>query len=64
MKIKIKLSRNFEREWEYKKEQLAADLKLKQVQVALEKRRVTIQEQQIELQLQMMKALIQSKKDN
>lgn len=53
-----------ERELEYKKVQLAADLKLKQEQMALEKCRVGIQEQQMELQLQMIKALIQSKKDN
>lgn len=53
-----------ERELEYKKVQLAADLKLKQEQMVLEKCRVGIQEQQMELQLQMIKALIQSKKDN
>lgn len=53
-----------ERELEYKKVQLAADLKLQQEQMVLEKCRVGIQEQQMELQLQMIKALIQSKKDN
>lgn len=50
-----------ERELEYKREQLAADIKLKQEQMELDKRRVGIQEQQMELQLQMMQALIQSK---
>ena len=52
-----------ERELEYKREQLAADIKLKQEQMELDtKRRVSIQEQQMELQLQMMQALIQSKR--
>ncbi|XP_067041052.1 uncharacterized protein [Acropora muricata] len=51
-----------ERELEYKREQLAADIKLKQEQMELDKRRVGIQEQQMELQLQMMQALIQSKR--
>ena len=50
-----------ERELEYKREQLAADIKLKQEQMELDKHRVGIQEQQMELQLQMMQALIQSK---
>lgn len=51
-----------ERELEYKREQLAADIKLKQEQMELDKRRVGIQEQQMNLQLQMMQALIQSKR--
>ena len=51
-----------EREVEYKREQLAADIKLKQEQMELDKPRVSIQEQQMELQLQMMKAFIQSKR--
>ena len=50
-----------ERELEYKREKLAADIKLKQEQMELDKRRVGIQEQQMELQLQMMQALIQLK---
>ena len=61
---KIKAFTEFrERELEYKREQLAADIKLKQEQMELDtKRRVSIQEQQMELQLQMMQALIQSKR--
>lgn len=51
-----------ERELEYKREQLAADIKLKQEQMELDKRRVGIQEQQMNLQLQMIQALIQSKR--
>ena len=49
-------------ELEYKRDALEAETKLKQEQLVVEKRRISLQEQQMNMQLELLKAFITSKK--
>lgn len=49
-------------ELEYKRDALEAETKLKQEQLDVEKRRISLQEQQMNMQLELLKAFITSKK--